>query len=306
MARSTILAGLITAALAAPLAAPALAADAAAPALAPAAPASPWDFAFGGKLMTDDNFRGISQSARGPSVNVYGELRYNWLYAGASYWYTKLPNRPIGEIDFFGGIRPVIGNLTLDFGTTYYLYAPEKQFITSYVPGPSPTVTVPASALAGIWTPRNTDFWEFYGKANYDLTPQLNVGAAVYYAPNWLGMGAPGTYAEFNAKVKLPNDFAISGAIGHYWLGRTSFLPAGANFDIKDYLYWNAGVSWTFKDTVTLDLRYHGTNLNPTDCFNTTSDYRGVYTGSGRSNWCGHAVIATLSVDFTWSKLPLR
>ena len=31
----------------------------------PAPPPSPWDIAFGGALMTDYNFRGISQSQQG-------------------------------------------------------------------------------------------------------------------------------------------------------------------------------------------------------------------------------------------------
>lgn len=297
MLRKTVLAGLFAATLAA---GPALAADVAVP-VAPIAAPTPWafDFAFGGKLMSDYNFRGISQSARGPSANIYGELRYGWLYGGAAFWTTKLPTRPVGEIDLYAGIRPVIGDLSLDLGVMYYLYTPERQFITTGLENGG-------LALPGVWTPRNTDFVEIYGKVGYDITPQLNVGAALYYAPNWLGTGASGTYLEANAKYKLPNDFAISGAIGHYWLGTTTVFTPGNNFNIQDYLYWNAGVSWTYKDAVTLDLRYHGTNLTPEQCFATTGDYRGVLSGSGRSNWCGHSVIATLSVDLQWSKMPYR
>src|SRR5437868_5878100 len=44
--------------------------------LAPVAE-SPWDWAFGGQLLTDYNFRGISQSNRGASGTVYSETRYN-------------------------------------------------------------------------------------------------------------------------------------------------------------------------------------------------------------------------------------
>src|SRR5262249_56858081 len=44
---------------------------------APPPPPSPWDIAFGGALMTDYNFRGISQSNRGSSVTAYAETRYN-------------------------------------------------------------------------------------------------------------------------------------------------------------------------------------------------------------------------------------
>src|SRR5688572_15962696 len=52
-------------------------------------PPPPWDIAFGGALMTDYNFRGISQSDRGPAVNAYFEPRFSisptlQLYAGIS------------------------------------------------------------------------------------------------------------------------------------------------------------------------------------------------------------------------------
>ena len=177
----------------------------------------------------------------------------------------------------------------------YYLYPNETQFVTAGLPAP---------ALNGVWAPARSNFVEVYGKVGYDFTPQFNAGAAIYYAPDWLGTGASGTYGEVNAKYKLPNDFAISGAVGYYWLGTTSAALGAVN--LQDYAYWNAGVSWTYKDFLTLDLRYHGTNLSSTNCFNITGDYRGVLTGSGRSNWCGHSVVATLSVDLQWSKLPYK
>ena len=40
-------------------------------------PPSPWDFAFGSGIMSDYNFRGITQSAHKPSVAAYFEPRYN-------------------------------------------------------------------------------------------------------------------------------------------------------------------------------------------------------------------------------------
>src|SRR5437660_12435348 len=82
---------------------------------------SPWDIAFGAVLMSDYNFRGISQSNRGPSVTAYSETRYNvnkdlQLYAGSQYWAVTLPTNPTCECDFYGGIRPTFGALALDFG----------------------------------------------------------------------------------------------------------------------------------------------------------------------------------------------
>ena len=67
----------------------------------PPAP-SPWDIAFGGALMSDYNFRGISQSQRGSSVTAYVETRYNvnpslQLYVGSQYWGVDLPTNPSCE-----------------------------------------------------------------------------------------------------------------------------------------------------------------------------------------------------------------
>src|SRR5215475_1123515 len=100
----------IAAALAVSSAAPAFAADmpAKAPKVAPAPPPSPWDIAFGGGLMNDYIFRGVTQSNHRPSVTAYFEPRYNinsnWqVYAGISGESISFPNHAAAEIDFYGG-----------------------------------------------------------------------------------------------------------------------------------------------------------------------------------------------------------
>jgi hypothetical protein len=78
----------------------------------PPPPPSPWDVAFGGGLMSDYIFRGITQSAHNPSLTAYFEPRYNinkdlQLYAGISGESIDFPNRAAAEIDLYGGIvRP--------------------------------------------------------------------------------------------------------------------------------------------------------------------------------------------------------
>ena len=93
---------------------------------------SPWDWAFGGALMSDYNFRGISQSNRGPSVTAYSEGRYNvnpsfQLYLASQYWAVTLPTNPTAEVDVFGGVRFTAGPVALDIGGMYYWYPREKQ-----------------------------------------------------------------------------------------------------------------------------------------------------------------------------------
>src|SRR6516162_792694 len=109
-----------------------------APPPAPAAP-SPWDIAFGGGVMSDYMWRGISQSAHSPSVTAYTELRYNYasslqFYGAISGESISFPNRAAAEIDLYGGVRPTFGPVAFDFGYWYYDY-PGGQCFYSPFPG---------------------------------------------------------------------------------------------------------------------------------------------------------------------------
>lgn len=254
------------------LAAPAVAADLAVTPLPPPAPeVSMFDFAVGAKLMSDYNFRGISQSDRGPAVSAYAEGQYNfsdWLqfYVAVGGASVKLPTDPSAEINIYGGVRPTFGDLAFDFGVMRYVYPKE---------------------ILGV----DSDFTEFYAKAAYKFSDMFTIGANLYYANDWLNLGPSGAYASATAKVSLPHDFAISGEVGRYFLGSTT----GVNF--PDYTYWNAGVSYTYK-ALTLDVRYHDTDLSKSDCLFLTGDPRGM-----RTRWCSAAVIASLSFDITGAGL---
>src|SRR5579871_6330931 len=105
---------------------------------------SPWDIAFGAALMSDYNFRGITQSNHKPSVAAYFEPRYNinenlQLYAGVSGESISFPNRAAAEIDLYGGIRPTIDKFAFDFGFWYYGY-PGGTCYNSVIAGCQPTL----------------------------------------------------------------------------------------------------------------------------------------------------------------------
>lgn len=295
-------------------AAPAFAADMPVKAVAPVVVPSPWDIAFGASLASNYVFRGITQSDHGPSVSAYFEPRYNitpalQLYAGIAGSSVRLPTTPSAEIDFYGGIRPTFGNLSLDFGVMYYWYPHETQYGVGgnfYGNG--------ATTLA------NTDFWEVYGKATYALTEAFSVGAAVYYTPSYLGTDAPGTYLSGTAKYVLPPlgflskdiGWYVSGELAHYWLGTAAadgVLFTAPPPDLPDYATWNIGLGFTYK-VFTLDLRYSDTNLSKEQCFVLTSDPGAspggtvIPGGAGqRSSWCNPTFFARLSADLTLSSL---
>jgi uncharacterized protein (TIGR02001 family) len=264
-----------------------------APVVEAAAESKPIDFIFGFRAASDYNFRGISQSDRGFSPQGYGELQLfdNLLYAGVAGYGVDLPTKPLAEIDITAGIRPKLGPFTFDFGVIRYVYPDETQFVVGGVP----------------LTPRDTDFTEFAGRVSWTFQDALTLGSGVFATNDWLGSGASATYVNVTAKYAIPEGilpagFAISGEYGHYDLG-TATVP-GPAFKLVDYNYWNAGVSYTYK-TVTLDLRYHDTDLNKNECFTNTTDPSGVFSGSGRSKWCSEAFIATLSLDLVASQLGI-
>jgi uncharacterized protein (TIGR02001 family) len=149
-----------TTALAADLAVKATpAGSAAAPTMTPV-----WDVAITGALMSDYNFRGITQSNHRPSAAAGFEPRYNinpnlQAYAGVSGESIDFPNRAAAEIDLYGGIRPTFGKLALDGGFWYYYYPDGQCFNTAALCGGGGSGFLPNGNVVK----QNLSFYEWYG-----------------------------------------------------------------------------------------------------------------------------------------------
>jgi hypothetical protein len=298
---------------------------------APKAPeVSPWDYAFGAAVMSDYNFRGITQSNHRPSVNAYFEPRYNvndslQLYVGVGGYSIAFPNNAAAEIDFYGGIRPTFGKLALDFGVWYYYYPGGRTFVGFDPAGvlvnlfdPNPFCTNLFTGANGVCNALkgNLSFIEYYAKGTFNVTDAFAVGAAVYYDPSWLNSGASGTYLSGNAKYTFPATPTgwggyISAEVAHYWLGTTDSFYGTATFpngiDLPDYTTWNIGFGVTYK-VFTVDFRYYDTDLSRANCNVLTGDHTATFnvanisainpSGLG-SNWCRSAFIVSLKADVT-------
>ena len=289
----------VVAALAITAAAPAFAADMPVKAkkVVVAAP-SPWDIAFGTAFTSDYVFRGISQSARRPAVQGYGELRYNvndmiQLYAGvwgSSLW-TGFAN---AEFDLYGGARFTWGNFGLDVGYLYYAY---------------PGAILPNS-VTGAFQPGATsiNFGEVYAKPSYKFNDWLTVGGQVMGGGDFGNTGFAAWYYAGNVAVTLPAFMpmgittVLSAEIGRQtYSGGYKALPGalvpGVAGGIEDYTTWNVGVAFAYK-AMTVDLRYYDTNIditsNPTQCATGTT-----FT----TDACKSAFVATLKFDTTFSAL---
>jgi uncharacterized protein (TIGR02001 family) len=271
----------------------------AAPAPAPAAAPSPLDIAFGGAVMSDYNFRGISQSNKGPSGGAYVEpqltIGFGTIYVGLAAWAIDWPSgvgygftAPTAEVDFYGGWRNSWGPFSIDLGGIYYYY--------------------PNESFNGFTS--NSDFWEIYAKAAYAITPDVSIGANVFYTPNLLnysvsfgpgGSDVNALYASVTGKWVLPVKLGevgafVSGEFGHWWIDDSNWTAAGL-FD-PSYNYWNAGFALTYK-VFTLDFRYHGTDMSRLECTN----YLLVGPNNGANNWCDDTFIVSLKFDTALSQL---
>ena len=281
-----------------------------APVVAPVA-FSPWDFEVGAQVTTDYLFRGITQSNHAPSVWAHGELRYNFndmfqLYAGVSGESIKLSNvvpSPSMELDGYGGARLTLGNFGLDVGGIYYGYPNTNTGI--------PGFTVPAASNP--FSPVPISWFELYAKPSYNVTDWLSIGANFFYTPSYLNTGAHGEYLSATAKVTLPYGFAVSGEVGHQWLGTTNaiwlapvaFLASNAGFTpgkLPSYTYYNVGASYTYK-FVTLDIRYHGTSLSKAAASQFTGNANAgpnlAFPGQTLSTYGRAAIVGTLSFALT-------
>jgi uncharacterized protein (TIGR02001 family) len=315
---------LLTAAALLAMSGQALAADLPLKAAKAPAPFDPWDIAFGGAVMSDYVFRGITQSNHQPSVAAYFEPRYNvnkdlQLYIGTSAESISFANHAAAEVDIYGGVRPTFGAVALDFGLWGYLY-PGGQCQESFPGGVA--VCPPGSPLANgpdfTQIKKDLSFYEGYAKINWTINDSFALGANEYYTPSFLNSGAWGDYASVTAKATAPGKWFGSSGVGAYlsaevgrqWFGttdafyRVTAAPVGIAY--PSYNTWNIGIAFTYK-VFTLDLRYSDTNLSKGDCAALTSAFNANIPGNVTainpngfgSNWCGATGIVKLSADLT-------
>jgi hypothetical protein len=280
-----------------------MAADMAVKAKPAAAPPSPWDVVVTAALMSDYNFRGVSQSNHKPSTQGGFEVRYNtspslqW-YGGISGESIDFPNEAAAEIDLYGGVRPTFDKLALDFGYWYYWYPGGQCFgapgagvggCADSGGGPPAGAVVPdpnAQPFGGDTVLKNVSFWEVYGKATYTINDQWAVGVQEWYSPSVLNSGARGWFTTGNLTYTAPSTLLpggiglyVSGDVGYWDLGTSNIFygvgspdaqgnltnPNALGVKYTSYATWDAGIGFTYK-VLTLDLRYYDTNLTKAEC----------------------------------------
>jgi uncharacterized protein (TIGR02001 family) len=251
--KKTLIGAASVAALALAVTAAPAAADGYAVESAPAAPASDarefsWSITIGG--TSDYVFRGISQTAGDPAAQGSIDMSYGIFYAGA--WGSNIdldggatPGFGSAEIDFYAGIKPVLGPVTFDLGVLYYWY-----------PGSDDPVGA------------ETDYVELKAGASFSPFKDATLGAIVYYSPDNFGETGDVFTIEGTAGYTLPAvgifTPAISGTVGTVLSDTLDLDLAEAGLQ-DEYVYWNAGLSLTV-EKFTMDFRYWDTDLSTANC----------------------------------------
>jgi uncharacterized protein (TIGR02001 family) len=227
----------------------------ASPVLAQDAPASDFTITGSAAITTDYRFRGISQSNEQFAVQGSATLTHSSGFYG-SFWSSSIDDYVAAgsdtELDLIAGYSKTVSDVTLDGGLLYYVYA---------------------NAAKGV----NTDFLEIYGSAKTAFGP-ATVKGGFAYAPKQKAINAgfytghskdDNLYLYGEVGYAIPDTgFALSSHIG-YTHGR-SLLTFGQ----KDYLDWNLGASYTFKN-ITIGVSYVDTDFKKNSLYISNASFAG-------------------------------
>ncbi len=224
-----------------------------------------WTWNIG--ATSDYVFRGFSQSAEKPAFQAGADLTYGIFYAG--FWGSAIDfgrYTPTGsastadvggfaEIDWYMGIKPTVGPVTLDLGVIYYSYpgAKDGNFL-----------------LTG--KPYEWDYVEL--KAGYSTSAfikNLTTGTTIFYSPDYTNEQGAVWTVESMAAYELPKVGIFTPTFGgtfgaqygdfsatDFAAGRATYFQANGK---DSYYYWNVGLALAV-DKLTLDFRYWDTNVS--------------------------------------------
>ena len=200
-------------------------------------PPPEWTINVLGGLTTDYVFRGVSQSDNDPAVFSGLELGYRSFYVGL--WGSSVAdyeNTSGAEVDVYGGFRRSWNGVEFDIGGIWYTY--------------------PGNFVHG------SDYVEVKGSASIKTWRDITVTGTVYWSPDYYDSDSTFT---FEGKASVPLNWwglTLSGGGGYVTSDDDDDSAFVAFFGDDNYFYWNVGLSKTFRDHYTLDVRYWGTSLD--------------------------------------------
>ncbi len=231
-------------------------------------------------------FRGFAQTAENPTIQAGVDLTYKLFYAGM--WASGLdfgrdpirPGQDIAhvEIDYYAGIKPVLGRFTFDFGGIYYTYP------RAFDPGNTAIF-------------RELDYFELKAGVSAEAWKDATLGLTVFYSPEYTNeTGAVYTVEGAFTQVmpKLRDITPTFGATLGYQAGDDLRYKALIGNGSDNYLYWNVGVTLGFHEKFSIDLRYWDTDIKNN---NAAGGFANGFC-TGRTFGCDERFVGTAKVTF--------
>lgn len=231
-------------------------------------------------------FRGFSQSAENWTVQGGIDVTYKWLYAGI--WASGIdfgndpirPGRDIAhtEVDYYFGIKPVVGRFTFDFGAIAYTYPR-------------------AFDIGGAAVFRELDYWELKAGVSAEAWKDATIGVTLFYSPEYTNATGnvwtvEGTFTQ--VLPKLRDITPTFGATLGYQSGDDIRYRTLVGNGSDNYMYWNVGMTLGFHDRFSIDFRYWDTDVKSNNAAGGFVD--GFCTG--RTFGCDERFVATAKITY--------
>jgi uncharacterized protein (TIGR02001 family) len=191
-----------------------------------AAHAEDLDLSFSLRGATDYVWRGVSQTDGNPAVFATAEASWRGFYLGLGAENVDFNNSVGAEYDVWAGWAGDVAGFDVNVGLVRY----------GYVDAPSGADLDTLDAKLAV----SREFGD------------VRVGAAVFHTTDYFGVEDSATYVEVNGRYAFDDKWSVSGAYGQQDISSSD----------ADYANWNLGVSYAVADNVTLDLRYHDTDVD--------------------------------------------
>jgi uncharacterized protein (TIGR02001 family) len=238
-------------------------------------------------VASDYVFRGFSQTKRGPAVQGGIDATYGIFYAG--FWASSIrfntatdpfvgqPYTAPVELDLYGGIKPIMktsaGDFNFDFGVIGY----------TYPGGKSPNA--------------NLNYFEAKAGVGKEIWKDGTLAQTFFYSPGYqLSSGSVWTSeTSFTQNLEAIGKVVPSVSVLYgYQAGNAAAYKAAFTNGDKSYSYWNGGVTFTYDEKWSLDLRYWDTNIKNNNLI-----------GGGGTGFCSGTVFqctsrAMATVKYTW------
>jgi uncharacterized protein (TIGR02001 family) len=187
-------------------------------------------------IASDYIFRGVNQNIDGgPQVFAGIDVSSGIVYLGAWASNVNFGTDATAEVDFYAGVKPVVGPVTFDFGVLAYLY------------------------------PQETDLRIFEAKAAATIATEAGPSftGSLFYSPEYGKDGPAYLYGELAAAAPIPGaklgPFALSVA--------ASVGYNDSEDDGGDYTNWKLGVTAATEAGWAVDVFYTDTDVDGNDLY---------------------------------------